>query len=81
MDKTKLKTTKDENVLITSKSTSEKVQLQYQDMPYPAFSMEQMEQERKHYGDNPHNKNVLFHMPTDVLSMINHYLYNYKVNK
>ena len=61
---------------MNNKTTSEKVQMQYMDMPYPAFSLEQMDNERKYYGDNPINKKeVLLHMPTETLSMINHYLY------
>ena len=76
----KLKATQDlEFVAIENKTTSQKVQMQYQDMPYPAFTMEQMDHERRHYGDNPQNKQALHYMPTDVLSMVNHYLY--KVNR
>ena len=53
----------------------DRVQRQYQDMPYPAFTPEQMDKERQYYGDNPLNKDPWHHMPTDLLSMINHYLY------
>ena len=61
---------------MNNKTTSEKVQMQYMDMPYPAFSLEQMDNERKYYGDDPINKKgVLLHMPTETLSMLNHYLY------
>lgn len=76
----KLKAIQDlELMAMNNKTTSEKVQMQYMDMPYPAFSLEQMDNERKYYGDDPINKKeVLLHMPTETLSMLNHYLYKGK---
>ena len=56
-------------------SVSERVQMQYQDMPYPAFNSDKMERERKHYNDNSKEKTIFQFMPTETLSMINHYLY------
>ena len=58
---------------------SDRVQRQYQDMPYPAFTPEQMDLERQYYGDNPLEKVPWHHMPTDLLSMINHYLYQVNI--
>ena len=67
------------SVSMSAMVESDRVQRQYQDMPYPAFTPEQMDMERQYYGDNPLEKVPWHHMPTDLLSMINHYLYQVNI--